>query len=174
MQSDTASGLRQEIVRLCEGHERSHESEEDYRRCVVFEGFFVKFGNYKSLYPEYKTQEYLSKLAASDASAPHVPHVCDFFTPDDGMAYLVMEYIEPTHSPVPDLPQRAAQALQWLRGLRLPDDAQICCLGGGRARHRFFKDYTAPLSFSSIEALERYMNMVRPRSLNLAFDTSKP
>jgi hypothetical protein len=35
-------------------------------------------------------------------------------------------------------------------------------LGGGRIRHKFFKEYTAPLLFSSVEALQRYMHKVRP------------
>ncbi|KAE9397353.1 hypothetical protein BT96DRAFT_921549 [Gymnopus androsaceus JB14] len=69
-----------------------------------------------------------------------------------------MEYIQPTSIPVPDLPERAAQALQWLRGLRTPENAKIGSLGGGPARHELFQDYTAPLAFSSLEALERYMN----------------
>ena len=173
MQSDTISGLRQEIVRRCEEHQRRHWLE-DFRPHIIFQGLFVKFGDYESLYPQFKMQEYLSKLAADDVTAPRIPQIRDFFTPDDGWTYLVMEYIEPIHIPVPDLPRRAAQALQWLRDLRLPNDAQIGSLGGGHAHHRVFKDFVAPLSFSSIEALERYMNMVRSCLFHLAFDISQP
>jgi len=174
MQSDTVSGLRQDIIRRCGEHERRHWLEENFRRHVVFQGLFVKFDNYELLYPQYKTQEYLSELAADDVTAPRIPRVYDFFTQDDTWTYLVMEYIEPKHISVPDLPRRAAEALQWLRGLRLPNDPQIGSLGGGRAHHRIFKDYMAPLSFSSIEALERYLNVVRSCLFHLPFYISQP
>ncbi|KAE9409434.1 hypothetical protein BT96DRAFT_913027, partial [Gymnopus androsaceus JB14] len=55
-----------------------------------------------------------------------------------------MEYMTPTPILAPDLPQRAARALQWLRGLPAPEDAKIGPLG------------------DSIEALERYMNIGAP------------
>ena len=108
MQFDTVSGRRQEIARQCEEHYRCHRREEDYRNRIVFEGFLVIFDCYMDLYPQYKTHEYLFELAAGDASSPHIPKIFDFFTQEDIKAYLVMEYIEPTLSPVPDLPQRAA------------------------------------------------------------------
>jgi len=61
-----------------------------------------------------------------------------------------------------------------LSGLRFPDNAQTGPPRGGRTRHRLFKDCTAPLymSFSSIAALDIYMDMVHPRSFYLAFDIS--
>jgi hypothetical protein len=150
------------IIGACEEHERQNRSLSDFSRFVIFEGFFVKFGNYKSLFPQYKTQEYISQLAASDPSAPHIPEVYHFFTNDSWRAYLVMERIELTPTPVSNFPERVAQALQWLHGLKAPTEFTIGPLGYGRARHTLFKDYTAPLSFSSIEALERYMNRVHP------------
>jgi len=147
------------IISACEKHERDHESEYDYRRCVVIEGAFVKFDCYYSLWPEFQTQTYVFQCAKPNMSAPRVPEVLHFFHRDDQMAYMVMEYITLTPSPVPDLPQKVAQALQWLRDLPAPTErVRIGPLGSGPARHTLFKDYTAPLSFSSIEALERYLN----------------
>jgi len=70
-----------------------------------------------------------------------------------------MEYITLTHPPVPDLPQKVAVALQWLRDPPAPTErVRIGPLGSGRARHTLFKDCKAPLPFSSIEAIERYLN----------------
>ncbi len=112
--------------------------------------------------PQYKTQEYISELAATNPNAPHVPKVYSFFTPDFMMAYLVMERLEFIPTSVQDLAQRAAEALRWLHGIPIPDGATIGSLGGGRARHRLFKDNTAPLNFSSIVALENYLAEVRP------------
>jgi len=111
-------------------------------------------------------QKYISQLTAVDLNAPHVPEVYHFFieppTPDFWMAYMVMECLELMPTSDQDLSQRAAQALLWLHNLPAPAEAAIGGLGGGRAMHVLFKNHTAPLHFSSIEALERYMNKVRP------------
>jgi len=76
---------------------------------------------------------------------------------------MVMEYIEFTSAPVPDLPERVARAVQWLFDCPAPKEFTIGPLGGARARHPIFKDYIAPLSFSNIEALEAYMNKALER-----------
>ncbi|KAF8337456.1 uncharacterized protein EI90DRAFT_3013671 [Cantharellus anzutake] len=153
------------IVSACREHERQHKWEKNYRRCVVTEDFFVKFGSYNSIYPQYMTQKYISQLAAMNPDAPHIPEVYHFFTeyltPDYRMAYLVMERLELTPISDQDLSPRVSRALQWLYSLPAPAEAAIGGLGGGRARHVLFKDRRAPLDFSSIEALERYMNKAR-------------
>jgi len=114
------------------------------------------------MFPQYKTQKYISELAATDPNAPHIPEVYSFFTPDFLWAYLVMERIDFTSTSVQDLLQRAAQSLRWLDGLVVPDGATIGSLGGGLACHRLFKDFEAPLKFSSIVALELYLEKVCP------------
>ncbi|KZT04173.1 uncharacterized protein LAESUDRAFT_703740 [Laetiporus sulphureus 93-53] len=165
-----AAAFEAAIIRACAEHERSHWRENGYRRCLVIDGFFVKFDDYESLYPEFETQTYVFQCAKSNMSAPHVPEVIQFFHRDHQMSYMVMENLKFTPTPVPDLPQRAALAIQWLRDLPTPppDRVRIGPLGSGHARHKFFKDYNAPLSFSSIQAIERYLNKastkVTPRS----------
>ena len=147
------------IISVCEKHERDHKWEHDYRRCVVIEGTFVKFDSYNSMWPQFQTQTYVSQRAKLDMSAPRVPEVLHFFHRDHRMAYLVMEYITLTPPPVPDLPQKAARAVQWLRDLQPPTEGvRIGPLGSGHARHILFKHCMAPLSFSSIDAVERYLN----------------
>jgi hypothetical protein len=74
---------------------------------------------------------------------------------------MVMEHITLT-SPPPDLPERTAAAIRWLTGVPAPPGHVFGPLGGGLIRHRFFKDRKAPLAFSSIGALERYIEKVRP------------
>jgi len=103
-----SSQLQADIVSDCDEHERQQRSRSDFRRCVVSNGFFVKFDSYKSLYPQYMTQEYIPRLAGIDKSAPRIPMVCDFFTRGSYKAYLVMEYIGLLPTPAPDLPQRVA------------------------------------------------------------------
>jgi hypothetical protein len=67
---------------------------------------------------------------------------------DSRTKYLVMEFITFTASPI----DRTAQALVWLSSVPPPPNHVIAPLGGGRIRHKFFKEYTAPLLFSGVEA----------------------
>src|SRR5258708_17828605 len=85
-------------------------------------------------------QKYVSQCAKLDKSAPRVPEVLHFFNQNYQMAYVVMDYIKPTPTPVPDLPKRVALALQWLRNLTAPPGhVGIGPLGNGRARHTLFR-----------------------------------
>jgi hypothetical protein len=77
------------------------------------------------------------------------------------MAYLVMEYIEPKTIPAQDAPEKIAKALQWLYDLPAPLDVTIGSVGSRYARYSLFKEFTVSLPFSSMEALEKYMNRVR-------------
>ena len=150
-----------EIIARCKEHERLRKLNRNFRRCIVVEGYFIKYDGDHSLYPQYKTQQYISKLADGDASAPRVPKIYGYFTSEQHMAYLVMEHIEVSPTSARDAPEKVAQALQWLRSLPAPPGLIIGPVGGGRARHKLFKNFTAPLPFSSKEALEMYMNRVR-------------
>ena len=116
----------------------------------VIQEHFVKFGSYKSLLPVHNTMKYISKFADGDTSAPRIPKVVHFFNRDDKMAYLVMENIKHTSTLGPDLIQRVARALQWLRGVPAPDNVTVGPIGNALARHVLFKDFEAPLCFSSV------------------------
>jgi len=81
-----------------------------------------------------------------------------------------MEYIKLSNpSLIPNLAERTAEALRWFSQTPPPpeDDIRptskhmIGPVGSGLIRHSFFKNHTAPLHFSSVDALERYMNRVR-------------
>jgi hypothetical protein len=108
------------------------------------------------------TQVYIYHYAESQVDAPRIPKVIHHFQGDHRRGYLVMEHLKLRGSSPPDLPERIAEALKWLSGVPAPSNHVIGPLGGGRIRHRFFKDDEAPLLFSSIEALERYMEKVHP------------
>lgn len=71
------------------------------------------------------------------------------------MGYAVMEYINLTCAPTPD---KAAEALRRLSKVPAPNYVGIGPAGDGLPLHKLFKDFTAPLSFSCTEALERYLN----------------
>jgi len=121
--------------------------------------YFVKFGHPNEILPEIQTQSYIFDYARSnpDPDAPRIPQVVHHFG-DSRTEYLVMEFITLTAAPI----DRTAQALVWLSRVPPPPNHVIGPLGGGRIRHKFFKEYKAPLLFSSVEALQRYMYKVRP------------
>ncbi|KIO26487.1 hypothetical protein M407DRAFT_243703 [Tulasnella calospora MUT 4182] len=164
MTTDELAIFEAAIVSACTAHELAHWREDGYRRCVEIEQFFVKFDDYEYLEPEVTTQTYVSQYAESDASAPRVAKILHFFKGGQRMGYAVMEYINLVSPPVPE---KVAEALEWLRKVPVPrDHVGIGPLGNGLARHQLFKNYKAPLRFSSINALELYLNKAltkRPR-----------
>ncbi|KAJ7269836.1 hypothetical protein C8J57DRAFT_1607772 [Mycena rebaudengoi] len=91
-----------------------------------------------------------------------------------------MEHIELIHpSLIADLPERTAQALDWLSRVSAPPEDVVGSskdamgpVGGGLIRHRFFKDDEAPLDFSSIDALGRHMNESDMHVSNFGVDQS--
>ncbi|KAI6107737.1 hypothetical protein EDD17DRAFT_1484116 [Pisolithus thermaeus] len=149
------------IVDACTAHEEAHWDDDDYRRCVAIKpAYFVKFDDYETLRPEVATQVYVSGYAESDANAPRIPKILHYFEVGKEMGYAVMEYIDLTSTPAPD---KAAEALRWLSEVPAPPNhVGIGPVGTGLACHGLFKDFREPLSFSSIVALERYLNKVCP------------
>ncbi|KIM92108.1 hypothetical protein PILCRDRAFT_57571, partial [Piloderma croceum F 1598] len=124
--------------------------------------YFVKYDDYETLQPQIPTQLYISRYAESQADAPRIPKVIHHFEGDQGTGYFVMEYIKLSDPSPSDLPERTAEALKWLSGVPAPSEHVMGPLGPGHIRHRFFKDNMAPLLFSSIKALELYIDKVRP------------
>lgn len=158
MTSTNLSAFEAAIVDTCEKHQEAHWEDPDYRPCVSIDGkYFVKFKETRFLWPEIATHVYISEYAQSQPETPGMPRiskVIHHFT-DQNMMYMVMEHITLTDTS-PD-PTKIAEALRWLSEVPAPPDHVFGPLGGGVIRHSFFKDYEAPLVFSSIEALERYI-----------------
>ncbi|KAJ3511202.1 hypothetical protein NLJ89_g4239 [Agrocybe chaxingu] len=168
------AALEAAIMAACTKHAEEHWRDNGYRGCVfIGPDYFVKYDDKESLWPQIATQLYIYNYAESQADTPRIPKVIHHFEGDQGRAYLVMEYIKLTDSP-PDLHERTAEALRWLSGVPAPPNHVIGPLGGGCIRHSFFKDNEAPLLFSSIEALERYMEKGRSRLSRLANPPVKP
>ena len=129
-------------------------------RCIISEPYFIKWGE-PPLHDDAATQTYIYSQAVQDPEAPRVPKVYDCFDRDT-VTYLVMEYIQPS-PPLDDayFHQQTANALDWLLRLPAPSGAGVGPLGGGYARHPLFKEWKAPLRFSSSQALEIFLNKVR-------------
>lgn len=148
---------RQAIISLCQTHPESRKY--NFGKCVVFNSYFVKFGLARELEFQCKTQEYIHSMTLNHPSAPRVPRVVDYFAFEPCKAYLVMEFVNGT-TPTNDACKEVADALQWLRNVPTPAGAKIGSIGGGPARHDIFKDFQAPLLFTSNEALQNYVNEV--------------
>ncbi|KIO27483.1 hypothetical protein M407DRAFT_23297 [Tulasnella calospora MUT 4182] len=170
--SEDFVALEPAIISACAKHEQENGHKRDYRRCLPFGSYFVKFDADWSFLPEVTTLKYLADLAKNDASAPRVPQVHHFFNRNERMAYVVMEFIQLVEVPTADLAVKAAQAVFWMRGVPAPSDVVLGPLSSGPARHVVFKNRVAPLDFVSVEALERYFNKVveklRMRFRNIA------
>ena len=150
------------IIEICEKHQKDNCERRDYRACISTNDYFIKFGDYKTLWPEIQTHRYVAASAESlaDTSRPRIPKVLHHFERKE-RAYLVLEKIELSHSP-PDLPKRMLEAITWLAMVPAPEGHVLGPLGDGRIRHGFFKDNIAPFHFQSVRDLEYYVNKVRP------------
>ena len=161
MVSAEQTDLRELVVKACATSVTAVRSglDRDSSRCVISEPYFIKWG-YSALHHTATTQKYVYDQAAQDPDAPRVPKVYDCFD-RDRITYLVMEHIQ-VSSPqdVAHLHRLVANAIDWLLHLPAPPGAGIGPLGGGYACHPLFQDWTAPLRFSSNEALEIYLNKV--------------
>jgi hypothetical protein len=136
----------------------------DYPCLFVEPYYFVKYSHPNTLGPEIATQKYISDCAKSESDTsciPRIPKIKHCFQ-EGWTMYLVMEYITLTVPPPSDLNERIAVALKWLSEVKPPPGHAIGPLGGGRIFHNVFKDFEAPLLFSSVDALERYLEAVRP------------
>ena len=163
MTPDEISTLEENVVRICKAHKAENWRKRDYRACAFVEPcYFVKYGDPKTLQPEITTQIYVFNYADSQpdkSCVPRIPKVKHYFQNERTM-YLVMERIT-FKDPPPDLIKRMAEALKWLSEVEPPPNHVIGPLGSGFIRHKVFKDFKAPLHFSSVDALERYLEAVR-------------
>jgi len=145
-----------DIISACLVHEDLYRSMRIYRCCILVQGFFLKFDGYDSLYPQYKTQEYLFELASTDSGAPHIPKVYHFFIstnpPMDGVPGHGGDHAYGHSRPEP--PSNGCAGSRVATWFPAPSGLTIGCLGSGIARHALFKNCEAPFAFSSIEALE--------------------
>jgi hypothetical protein len=156
------AALEDEVVEVCAKHQRDHWKEAGYRAAVrVRTEFFIKFGDVESLRSESATQHYLFNRATSDhrPNIPRIPRVMHCFERNHVM-YMVTEFITLMPTP-PDFISHTRAALTWLASVPAPPGLVLGPVGGGLIRHHFFKDHEAPLIFSSVQALERYIERVR-------------
>src|SRR5258707_3750064 len=130
--------LESAIMSTCAQHECKNGNDCNYRCCLPFGKYFVKFSMYSSFYPEVVMLNYLANLAKSNASVPQVHH----FSHDNGwMAYVVMEYIDLLQVSAETLALKTVQAVCWMHSmlalhnivLRPKGNGHACCKHTKRA-----------------------------------------
>ena len=155
--------LQTAVIAECTKHKEQNSQNADYRACVdIGTEYFVKYGVRRDLEPERATQEFIFTHAqqSNTPDAPRIARIIHHFV-DQRTMYLVMERIKLQESP-PDLAARTQKAVKWLSEVPLPSNHVLGPVGGGRIRHKFFKEFKAPFEFPDIEMLDRYMKNVRP------------
>ena len=161
MTTISSATFKTTIINICNAHWLNHWRDDDYHPSLPIGNYFVKYDSYESLEPQVMTQRHVYDYAKTQTNAPRIPKVEYFFRDDVGRGYLVMEHVAVIPTPK-NLAERTVEALDWLALVPAPPNHVLGPLGGGVIHHRFFQDCEAPLVFSSVEALERYINEVRP------------
>ncbi|KAF8273317.1 hypothetical protein EI94DRAFT_1716399 [Lactarius quietus] len=137
-----------EVIAACKDHMEQNSQKDDYRACVfIGTEYFVKYGTPTDLEPERATQEFIFNHTQQPETPvpPRIAKILYHFVEERTM-YLVMERITLQESP-PDV-ARIQEAMKWLSGVPW---------GGGRIRHKFFKDFKAPFIFLDVGMLDAYL-----------------
>ncbi|KAF4615674.1 hypothetical protein D9613_012512 [Agrocybe pediades] len=173
MISDDYIALEYRIVEECKTHRRNHCMDANYSSWITFgSSYLVKFNVTEA---EIQTQTYFSTYAESlvnKSDVPRIPKPLHHFQ-RGSVWYLVMEHINFVENPQ-DVPRRIAQAVKWLSEVPPPPGHEFGPLGGGPINHVFFKWATAPLEFTGIAALERYIEWGRTWLLGSSAETFEP
>ena len=155
--------LRTAVIAACAEHKERNRQNADYRACIyIGTNYFVKYGARRDLEPELATQEYIFVHAQQPQTPdpPRIAKVLHHFV-DQRTMYLLMERIELQESP-PDLAERIQEAMKWLSEVPLPSNHTLGPVGGGRIRHKFFKEFKAPFNFLDTSMLDQYMMKACP------------
>ncbi|KAJ6500786.1 hypothetical protein C8R45DRAFT_80957 [Mycena sanguinolenta] len=145
------------IVATCADHMQWREK--GYLACVSTESkeseYFIKYDNRRCLRP--RNDAVVHQYATHHVNGPHSPSSALFRSRSERIpcngTYRASSFFT-YHRPRREDGKGSRMALEGPGSVLGP-------IGGGLIRHSFFKDYTAPLAFSSFAALERYMNKVR-------------
>lgn len=109
--------------------------------------------------PPKSKYSYFANIAQSDPTAPRVAVIRHSFEHD----YLMYAVIEPVET-VPVMKdifiRKMAEAVLWMRRQPRPDGVALGPLGSAPIRHTIFDRGRAPLPFTSVVALERFLNTV--------------
>jgi len=119
---------------------------------------WVKYGPTVTM-SEALTQDWVGQVVnARPDAAVRIPKVYNAFEHGDS-GYIVMEYIDGSECKNSDVPQVAA-AVECLIRVTGPTTAPGP-VGGGPITHRFFVEWESPVTYDTVEVLEKHVNGVR-------------
>jgi len=148
------------IVLTTQRHEQeSYRSNGKYTRFFHHCEFSVKYNDHVLIERECEALRRLYDVAIKGrATAPHVPRVVHYFNIPDGFGFIVMEQIAVCEVSNDDLCRQAASAVLWLREQRMDIFGS---LGRTNPCHTVFQGGRAPQPFTTVEAAQIYLNVVR-------------
>jgi hypothetical protein len=164
------------IVALCEaaGDERTGIPLHDPSSGLIIA--WVKYGPYVAM-AEALTQDYVAKfLVANSVVDVRVPRVYAAFPTRKrslwDFGYIIMEYIDAPDCGEEDY-RLAAKAVQKLISIKGPNDVPGP-IGGGRAVHTFFVEWTSPINYTTVGELQQHINGVSVRKSPVRLDDLRP
>ncbi|KAK2596516.1 hypothetical protein N8I77_013403 [Diaporthe amygdali] len=139
---------------------------------------YVKFGPLKQIATEVQNHEYafgaLKKMPPNQTRGIRIPEIYHTFNVGEELnqkMFIIMEYID--GKTLAELVEEhgyettkkthegsIARAIRLLMSIKAPKDQGPGPVGGGRIRHPLFKNETSYLAYSSVDALEKYLNQV--------------
>lgn len=138
---------------------------------------YVKFGPLKQIAAEIRNHEYafgaLKKMPPDQTRGVRIPEIYHTFSIGEELSqkrmFIVMEHIDGTtladlveehgYETTKETHERSiARVIRLLMSIEPPKDQGPGPVGGGRIRHPLFKNETCYLAYSSVDALENYLN----------------
>ena len=154
--------LEPAIITACASYEKDNYTLPGYRRVISFANYIIKFGDTQSFPSEVQMHDHFAKVTQKDLTAPRVPLIHHIFK-HGYITFAVIERIQLVPAAEDVFVQKVADAVLWMRNQPCPAGVTLGPLGSGFACHEVFKDYRAPLPFTSVIALEKYLNVVCAR-----------
>ena len=151
--------FEQAIIAACAKHEKENHRQPGYRRLIQFNDYIVKFGDSWCFSSEVRMHDHFAKVTENDLATPRVPLIYHSFE-NEHLKYAIIEPIEMIQVAENIFVQKVADAVSWMRDQACPAGVALGPLGSGLAYHKIFKEKHAPLPFTSVVALEKYLNKV--------------
>ncbi|KAK7702368.1 hypothetical protein SLS64_009660 [Diaporthe eres] len=137
---------------------------------------YVKFGPLKQIAAEVQNHEYafgaFKEMPPNLTRGIRIPEIYHTFNIDEELnqrMFIIMEYTD--GKTLAELVEEhdyettrkthegsIARAIRLLMSITAPEDQGPGPIGGGRIRHPLFKNETSYLEYSSVDALEKYLN----------------
>ncbi|KAF9064541.1 hypothetical protein BDP27DRAFT_1333403 [Rhodocollybia butyracea] len=149
--------FEQAIIAACAKHEEDNHRQPGYRRLIHFNDYIVKFGDSWCFSSEVRMHNHFSKVTANELATPRVPLIHYSFE-NEHLRYAIIEPIQTIQVAEDIFIQKVADAVSWMRDQACPVGVALGPLGSGPIYHEIFKTKYAPLPFTSVVALEKYLN----------------